>query len=45
VAQRPDPGVTRYQNTAGELRWRVTYDLPAGPDGERRRTTKRGLRP
>jgi hypothetical protein len=43
VAQRPDPGVTRYQNTAGELRWRVTYDLPPGPDGERRRTTKRGF--
>ena len=43
MAQRPDPGVTRYQNTAGELRWRVTYDLPPGPDGERRRTTKRGF--
>jgi hypothetical protein len=43
VAQKPDPGVTRYQNTAGETRWRVTYDLSSGPDGERRRTTKRGF--
>ncbi|GEM_PF-7121474 len=43
MAQRPDPGVTRYENSAGELRWRVTYDLPPGPDGERRRTTKRGF--
>ncbi len=43
MAQKPDPGVTRYQSTAGETRWRVTYDLPPGPDGERRRTTKRGF--
>jgi integrase len=43
MAQRPDPGVTRYENSAGEIRWRVTYDLPPGPDGERRRTTKRGF--
>ncbi|MFO7961317.1 MAG: Arm DNA-binding domain-containing protein [Nitriliruptoraceae bacterium] len=43
MAQRPDPGVTRYENSAGELRWRVTDDLPPGPDGERRRTTKRGF--
>jgi integrase len=43
VAQRPDPGVTRYQTSTGEARWRVTYDLPPGPDGERRRTTKRGF--
>src|SRR6056297_16295 len=43
MAQRPDPGVTRYENSGGEVRWRVTYDLPPGPDGERRRTTKRGF--
>jgi integrase len=44
MAQRPDPGVTRYLSEAGETRWRVTYDLPPGPDGQRRRTTKRGFR-
>ncbi len=44
MAQKPDPGVTRYETKSGEQRWRVTYDLLPGPDGERRRTTKRGFR-
>ena len=44
MAQKPDPGVTRYETGTGEYRWRVTYDLPPGPRGERRRTTKRGFR-
>ncbi|MDP8932131.1 MAG: site-specific integrase [Actinomycetota bacterium] len=44
MAQRPDPGVTRYQTRNGQQRWRVTYDLLPSPDGERRRTTKRGFR-
>ena len=44
MAQKPDPGVTRYETSAGETRWRVTYDLLPGPDGERRRTTRRGFR-
>lgn len=44
MAQKPDPGVTRYETGAGEPRWRVTYDLLPGPDGDRRRTTKRGFR-
>lgn len=44
MAQKPDPGVTRYETGSGEVRWRVTYDLLPGPDGERRRTTKRGFR-
>lgn len=43
MAHKPDPGVTRYQTRTGEQRWRVTYDLLPGPDGERRRTTKRGF--
>lgn len=44
MAQKPDPGVTRYTTGTGEQRWRVTYDLLPGPDGDRRRTTKRGFR-
>lgn len=43
MAQKPDPGVTRYETKAGEQRWRVTYDLLPGPEGQRRRTTKRGF--
>lgn len=44
MAQKPDPGVTRYETNSGETRWRVTYDLLPAPDGDRRRTTKRGFR-
>lgn len=44
MAQKPDPGVTRYETKTGEQRWRVTYDLLPGPDGQRRRTTRRGFR-
>ena len=44
MAQKPDPGVTRYTTDTGEPRWRVTFDLLPGPDGQRRRTTKRGFR-
>jgi integrase len=43
MAKKPEPGVTRYLTDTGEVRWRVTYDLPPGPDGQRRRTTKRGF--
>lgn len=44
MAQKPDPGVTPYETKVGRRRWRVTYDLLPGPDGRRRRTTKRGFR-
>lgn len=34
--------VAPYETKAGK-RWRVTYDLPAGPNGKRRQTTRRGF--
>lgn len=44
MAQKPDPGVTRYETKAGKRRWRVTYDLAPDPvTGRRRQTTKRGF--
>jgi hypothetical protein len=34
--------IEKYSTTAGD-RWRVRYELPPGPDGERRQRTKRGF--
>jgi integrase len=34
--------VTSYQTKAGK-RWRIGYELPAGPDGERRQRSRRGF--
>ncbi|MDP8961935.1 MAG: hypothetical protein M3N32_10010 [Actinomycetota bacterium] len=45
MAQKPDPGVTRYQTRTGQQRWRVTYDYSEGPTVRAGGpTTKRGWR-
>jgi integrase len=36
--------VESYRTKAGERRWRVRWDLPAGPDGKRRQRARRGFR-
>ena len=35
-------GIQSYETAHGR-RWRVRYELPAGADGERRQTSKRGF--
>ena len=34
--------VDKYETTEGD-RWRIRYELPPGPDGERRQRSKRGF--
>lgn len=56
VHPRPGPGrrtghpltangsTDKYRTRQGKLRWRARWDLPVGPDGQRRRQTKGGFK-
>lgn len=36
-------GVQRYATPGGEIRWRIRWEPPAGPDGKRRQGSRRGF--
>jgi len=36
-------GVQRYTTPGGATRWRIRWELPAGPDGKRRQGSRRGF--